>query len=86
MDLNKPLAALTAAEKQKIVANLDGAKQYGRPRKVWVEDGHVFLEGHDGLIVRMTPEVAIEMGRMLEQAGSDSLVNRVMDEALRTAR
>lgn len=85
MDLDKLLSALTAAEQQELVANLDGAKQYGRPRKVWVEDGHVFLEGHDGLIVSMSPEVAIEMGRMLGQAGSDSLVNRVMDKALSTA-
>ena len=29
------------------------AEPYGAPRKVWVEDGHVFVEGHDGVIVFM---------------------------------
>ena len=27
----------------------------------------------------MTPEVAIEMGRLLGNAGADSLVNKIMD-------
>lgn len=53
---------------------------YEKPRKVWVDDGHVFVEGHDGVIVSMTPEVAIELSRLIGNAGADSLVNKVMDE------
>ncbi len=80
MELDKPRAALTPAEEQRAAEHLARAKIYGRPHKVWVEDGHVFVEGHDGEMLSMTPEVAIEMGRMLSEAGSDSLINRVMDE------
>lgn len=86
MNLNKPLGSLTPAEQQEAVTNLAHAKQYGSPRKVWVEDGHVFVEGYDGDIIAMTPEVAIEMGRMLSEAGTDSLINRVMNDANKTPR
>ena len=81
MDLDKPLTSLTAAERHKAAENLAAAKRYGKPRRVWVEDGHVFVEGYDEVTISMTPEVAIEMGRLLTEAGSDSLINRVMDEA-----
>lgn len=56
------------------------ARPYGKPRDVWVEDGHVFVEGHDGTIVSMTPEVAIDLGRLIGNAGADSLVNKVMEQ------
>ena len=56
------------------------AEPYGAPRKVWVEDGHVFVEGHDGVIVFMTPEVAIELSRLIGNAGAESLINKVMDK------
>jgi hypothetical protein len=52
---------------------------YGKPKRVWVDDGHVFVEGHDGTIVSMTPEVAIELGRLIANAGAESLVNQVID-------
>jgi hypothetical protein len=39
---------------------------YGTPRRVWVDDGRVFVEGYDGAVLTMTPEVAIALGRMLE--------------------
>ena len=81
MDLNKPHALLTPTEQSETAGQLARAKSYGKPRKVWVEDGHVFVEGHDGEIISMTPEVAIAMGRSLSTAGSDSLINRVMDDA-----
>lgn len=55
------------------------AEAYGKPRDVWVEDGHVFVESYDGKIVRMIPEVAIELGRIISDAGADSLVNKFMD-------
>ncbi len=84
MNLNKPHASLTSAEQQKMVHDLAHAKRYGSPRKVWVEDGHVFVEGRDGGMISMTPEVAIEMGRMLSEAGAESLINRVMEDAHKT--
>ena len=55
------------------------AVRYGAPRRVWVEDGHVFAEGYDGAILVMTPEVAIAFGRKLESAGTESFINKVMD-------
>lgn len=45
--------------------------------RVWVEDGHVLLEGHDGVTLVMTPEVAIGLSRKLGKAGGDSLINRI---------
>ncbi len=55
------------------------AVPYKAPRRVWVEDGHVFAEGYDGSILAMTPEVAIAFGRKLESAGTESFINKVMD-------
>lgn len=52
---------------------------YGGTRRVWVEDGHVLIEGHDGAVLRATPEVAIEMGRLISEAGADALINKVME-------
>jgi hypothetical protein len=52
---------------------------YGTPRRVWVDDGRVFVEGHDGAVLTMTPEVAIALGRMLESAGTESFINKVLD-------
>lgn len=70
----------SAAERKGFAERLALVEAYGKPRKVWVEDGHVFVEGHDGVIVSMTPEVAIELGRLIGNAGADSLVNKVMDQ------
>ena len=64
-----------------IAERLAQVESYGSPRRVWVEDGHVFVEGHDGVTVSMTPEVAIELGRLIGNAGAESLVNRVMDRS-----
>lgn len=55
------------------------ALHYGAPRRVWVQDGHVYVEGHDGALLTMTPEVAIALGRKLESAGTESFINKVMD-------
>jgi hypothetical protein len=52
---------------------------YDTPRGVWVDDGHVYIEGHDGALLVMTPEVAIALGRKLENAGTESFINKVMD-------
>jgi hypothetical protein len=52
---------------------------YGTPRRVWVDDGHVYVEGHDGTLLSMTPETAIYLGRKLESAGTESFINKVMD-------
>ena len=81
MDLDKPRNLLTSDELDQVVSDLASAKEYGDPRNVWVEDGHVFVEGHDGKIVSLTPAVAIKMGRMLSEAGAASLINTVMDES-----
>lgn len=81
MDLDKPKNLLKSDEIDQIISHLAGAKEYGDPRQVWVEDGHVFVEGHDGEIVSMTPAVAIKMGRILGEAGAASLINQVMDES-----
>lgn len=59
----------------------DRIEPYGSPRKVWVEDGHVLVEGYDGKIVSMTPEVAIDLGRTISEAGTESLINRVMEQS-----
>lgn len=80
MDLDKPMSSLTPAEKRQAINNLSNTKGYGEPRKLWVEDGHVFVEGHDGEVVSMTPTVAIKMGRMLGEAGAAALINRVMED------
>jgi hypothetical protein len=55
------------------------ALHYGAPRRVWVVDGRVFVEGHDGAILTMAPEVAIALGRMLETAGTESFINKVLE-------
>ena len=68
------------AAREKFAKRLAQVEAYGRPRRVWVEDGHVFVEGHDGVVVSMTPEVAIELARLIGNAGADSLVNKVMDD------
>jgi hypothetical protein len=81
MDLDKPHSRFTSNERDSARLHLAGARHYGDPRKVWVEDGHVFVEGHDGVIMAMTPEVAIKMGRLLSEAGAASLINQVMDDA-----
>jgi hypothetical protein len=67
-------------ERQGIAERLAKVEPYGKPRQVWVDDGHVFVEGYDGTVVSMTPEVAIELGRLISNAGADSLVNQVMDK------
>jgi hypothetical protein len=59
---------------------LPGAVEYLKAKRVWVEDGHVFVEGHDGVILRMIPEVAIHLGRLLSEAGADSFINKVMEK------
>lgn len=81
MDLDKPRNLLTSDEVDQVIHHLARAKKYGDPKQVWVEDGHVFVEGHDGEIVSMSPAVAIKMGRMLGEAGAASLINTVMDES-----
>lgn len=84
MELNKPKKFFPAEERDHLINNLARAKEYGDPRQVWVEDGHVFVEGHDGEVVSMNPAVAIKMGRMLGEAGADSLINQVMDDSPKT--
>ncbi len=71
----------TAAEKAAHKEHLRQVEAYGSPRKVWVEDGHVFVESYDGSVVSMTPEVAIKLGRTISEAGTESLIHRVMEEA-----
>ncbi|RYF06816.1 MAG: hypothetical protein EOO77_26430 [Oxalobacteraceae bacterium] len=53
---------------------------YGPPRKVRVEDGHVLIEALDGTVVVMEPEVAIEMSRLVGNAGAKSLINKVVED------
>jgi hypothetical protein len=71
----------TGKDRTQIAARLEQVEAYGKPRRVWVEDGHVFVEGHDGTVVSMTPEVAIELGRLIANAGADSLVNKVQEQS-----
>lgn len=81
MSRHEPFVPSTSVEREQQAERLSHVEPYGKPRKVWVDDGHVFVEGHDGVTVSMTPEVAIEMSRLLGQAGSESLINKVMDHA-----
>lgn len=60
-------------------ATMSDLLNYDRERRAWVEDGHVYVEAYDGRTLKMTPEVAISMGRLLERLGSDSLINKVMN-------
>ena len=71
----------SSEERAKTAERLSKAEPYGKPRRVWVDDGHVFVEGHDGTVVSMTPEVAIDLGRLIGNAGADSLVNKIMDRS-----
>jgi len=57
---------------------LDNPIEYARARRIWVQDDHVFVETHRGTIFTMTPEVAIEFGRLVSSAGADALINRVI--------
>jgi hypothetical protein len=45
----------SSADKLEIAERLRKVEAYGKPKRVWVDDGHVFVEGHDGTIVSMTP-------------------------------
>lgn len=56
------------------------AVPYGPPRKVRVEDGHVLIEALDGTVAVMEPEVAIEMSRLVGNAGAKSLINKVVED------
>jgi hypothetical protein len=49
-------------------------------KRVWVDDGHVFLEDINGITFTMIPEVALRISRSLGSAGGDSLINKIMDE------
>lgn len=71
----------TAAEKKEHALRMAGIEPYGSPRHVWVEDGHVLVESYDGKVVSMTPEVAINLGRMIGEAGTESLINRVLEDS-----
>ncbi len=55
------------------------------PRRVWVDDGHVFVERIDGSVVSMTAETAVNLSRQLGTAGSTAVINRVMDKGPRDA-
>lgn len=55
-----------------------------QPRRVRVDDGHVMIEGHDGAILTMTPDVAIHPGRLLSETGTGSPIDKVVDRV--TAR
>jgi hypothetical protein len=68
-------------QRRQTAERLARVQAYGKPRRVWVDDGHVFVEEHDGTVVSMTPEVAIEFGRSIARAGADSLANQVMDRS-----
>jgi hypothetical protein len=81
MNLDKPKNMLTDAERLQVAQNLEQSVRYDAPRRVWVEDGHVFVEGHNGEIVSMLPAVAIKLGRLLSEAGASSLINQVMQES-----
>lgn len=70
----------TQEKKTDDASRLGEVEAYGSPRKVWVEDGHVFVEGHDGVTISMTPEVAIKLGQSISEAGTDSLINRVIEQ------
>jgi len=68
------------ADRARIADHVAQTEAYVGPPRVWVEDGHVFVQAHDGSVVNMTPEIAIELGRMISNAGADSLVNKVRDD------
>lgn len=81
MSLDKPTKLLTDAEQLQLIENLAQSIHYGDPRKVWVEGSHVFVEGHNGKTVSMSPAVPIKLGRLLSEAGAASLINKVMHDS-----
>ncbi len=81
MSKQTPEAVPRQANRLDRAERLSLAELYGEMRHVWVDDGHVFIEEQDGKIVSMTPEVAIELGRLLAKAGTESLINKVVDKA-----
>ena len=81
MASSRTFARRTPAQKAADAKHLKEVEAYGSPRKVWVEDGHVFVESYDGSVVSMTPEVAIKLGATISEAGTESLIHRVMEEA-----
>jgi hypothetical protein len=70
---------LTQVERADIAERLNMAERYGWPRRVWVDDGHVFLENSERSLHRMTPEVALQLGSLLTAAGGHSMVNKLLD-------
>ncbi|WP_232493263.1 hypothetical protein [Novosphingobium kaempferiae] len=46
---------------------------YDEPGVASVEDGHVVLDGPDGIAITLTPEAAIATGESLARAGREAL-------------
>ncbi|WP_161989048.1 hypothetical protein [Sphingomonas glacialis] len=72
----------TQAEKAQHAQRGDRIEPYGSPRKVLVEDGHVLVEGYDGNFVNVTPDVAIDLGRTISEAGTETIINKVMEKPI----
>lgn len=81
--MTKPVDYAPASQTERAAQadRLSRVQGYGKPRKVWVDDGHVFVEGYDGTVVSMTPEVALELSRLIGEAGAESLINQGIDQA-----
>lgn len=56
---------------------------YDEPGVASVEDGHVVLDGPDGIAITLTPEAAIATGESLARAGRDALEQGGGGSALR---
>lgn len=48
------------------------SKVYKEPSIVTAEDGHVFLDGPDGVAVAVTPDAALEMSHRLREKAAQA--------------
>lgn len=51
-----------------------------------VEDGHVVLDGPDGIAITLTAEAAVATGRNLVEAGEQAMAKRSDEGGYRTDR
>lgn len=59
----------------------DTTKPLSQPGVASAEEGHVFLDGPDGVAITLTPDAAITTGERLVAAGEEARSQGSSDEA-----
>jgi hypothetical protein len=70
---------ISPQQRSDIADRLEHSERYNTPKRIWADDGHVFVETHEGKVLSMTPEVAIDLGRRISEAGAHSMVSHSLD-------